>query len=165
MTSLFQIEGNLVALRGLIEASNETGEIDPELCNWLENSEGEFNLKVESYCGVIGELLAVAEARKSEVARLTVLQRLAEKRAKSLKDSLKRTFHVLGVIDVETTRYRVRVRKAGGMLPLIIEGDVPEGYQQAVMQNNTAAIRDALIAGCQLGFARLGERSDVLVIS
>ena len=165
MTSLFHIEGNLVALRRLIESSNENGEINPQLCIWLENSEGEFNLKVESYCGVIGELLAIAEARKAESARLVVLQRLAEKRAKTLKDSLKRTFHVLGVHDVETTRYRVRVRKAGGMLPLIIEGDVPAGYQQAVMQNDTAAIRDALAAGCQLGFARLGERSEVLVIS
>ena len=167
MTSLFRIEGDLIALRQLIEEDMVTGEISPQLGLWLTDSEGLFDSKVESYCGVIGELEALAEARKVEAARIKALQVKTEARIRSMRDALKSSFQNLGVERLETTRYRVRLQRPGGLAPLILEDSepIPSEFCRLVQQADKEKIRAALTAGEVLMFARLGERVKVLVIS
>lgn len=169
MPSLFDIEGDMAALMAMLEDESgvdEDGEIHPQLLKWLEESEGQFERKVENYCSLIGELKAVADARKSEANRIRELQALAENKADRMKKTLFEVFKRMKIEKCETTRYKLRVQNAGGYLPLIVDEfqAIPQEFQKVTVQADRDAIRAALDSGKELPFAKLGERSKVLII-
>lgn len=169
MSNIFEIEGDLTALAMLLqeEASvDDTGEINSHLAAWIEESEGEFGAKIEGYCGLMGTLTAMADARKVEVRRLQELESQARSTAERMKKVLLEVLVRLGRDRVETTRYRLRLQKAGGMQPMTIDEffEIPEKFVQMVKVIDKPAIRAALESGNELPFAKLGDRATILVI-
>ena len=169
MSNIFEIEADLIALEKLLEEDtsvDENGEINSQLAEWLEESEGEFRNKVESYCGLMGSLTALADARKVEVRRLQELESQARSTAERMKKVLLEVMVRLGRDRVETTRYKLRLQKAGGMQPMTIDEfvEIPEKFVQLVKVVDKAAIRASLESGNELPFAKLGDRATILVI-
>lgn len=168
MRSIFQLEGDLQALEALLaeDASvSEDGEINEHLAKWLEESEGQFEAKVEGYCGLMGQLTALADARKAEAQRLAVLEQEARNKATRLKTVLRDVLLRLNRQKVETARYKVRLQKAGGAQPMVVdEFSIPEEFMAVVKSPDRAAIRAALESGKTLPFAQLADRSTIIVI-
>lgn len=169
MANIFQLEGDIVALEALLseDASvDENGEINAQLAQWLEESEGNFSDKVEGYCGLMATFTALADARKAEVRRLQELEQQARNNAERLRKVLREVLMRLGRDKVETARYKLRLQKAGGQQPMTIDefAEMPEQFMQTIKTVDKAAIRAALESGKELPFAKLEERSTILVI-
>jgi hypothetical protein len=167
-TSLFKIEGDITALEMLLDEDasvDQHGEINGHLARWIEESEGQFEDKVENYCGLMAELTALADVRKLEVQRLQALEQATRKKAERLKTVLRDVLQRLGRQRVETVRYVCRLQKAGGAQPMLVdEFSIPDEFMAVVKSPDRAAIRAALESGKTLTFAALMERSTILVI-
>lgn len=165
MSTLFELTGQLESLRHTLESSD--GEIPPDLLAWLEGAEGEFAAKVEAYCNVIGELEALATARKAEVDRLKALHSTTAATISRMREALRESMIRTGQTRVETVRHKVWVQAAGGAQPLNIdEMGVPERFTRTVTHTepDREAIRKALESGESLPFACLAARGQILRI-
>jgi hypothetical protein len=92
-----------------------------------------------------------------------------ENRAKLLKQRLQWFFETHNLKSVETARYKLSLAKNGGKAPLILDENVPatqlpERFRRVSIDADIIAIRQALEAGEQLGFAQLGDRGQSLRI-
>ncbi len=130
---------------------------------WFEQLGTERNRKLDSYCALLGEMLARAEVRKAEAKRLIELASTEENRAKLLKDRLKWFFETHKVKTIETARYQLSLARNGGKAPLILKNGVlptelPEHFQRVSIDPDTAVIREFLEGGEKLNFAVLGDR-------
>lgn len=169
MATLWELEGDLAALEALLQEDasvDEAGQVNAQLDAWLTETEGAFASKVESYVGLMESLNALADARKAEALRVQELERQARNKADRLKAVLREVMLRLGRDKVESTRYKVRLQKAGGALPLVIDEfvEIPEQFLAVVKSPDRVAIRAALESGKNLPFAALGERGTILVI-
>lgn len=169
MASIFELEADLEALAALLseDASvDDSGEINAQLVQWLEESEGKFRDKIEGYCGLMGMFAALADARKAEIRRLQELEQQARNKAERLRKVLRDVLVRLNRQTVETVRYKLRLQKAGGQQPMTIDefAEMPEQFLQTIKTVDKAAIRAALESGKELPFAKLEERSTILVI-
>jgi hypothetical protein len=171
-TTLIDISKELLALNDALDALDGEDEQAAELQAWFDELLAETtearNAKLDNYAALIGELEARAAARRAEAARLADRARADENRAKWLKQALQDHFAQHGLKTVETARYRLTLAQNGGKAPLIVEEDkilptqLPVRFQS--VDFNHGAIRAALEAGEQLGFARLGERGQSIRI-
>lgn len=168
MSSLFALGHEVAALHLALDAeTDENGELPPSLVAWMESAEGRLEDKVDTYCGIIGELEALEAARKTEAARLRTLAAIAGNNAQRMRQAMKEVLDKISTPRVETTRYKVSIRANGGKLPLEIEdGRVPAEFIRStvVVQVDRDAIRQALELGEDLPFARLGQRGTSLII-
>lgn len=169
MANLWSIEGDIVALESLLAEDtsvDETGEVDARLAAWLEESEVAWADKVEGYCGIMGHLTALADARKAEVKRVQLLEQQARATAERMRTVLRDVMMRLGRDRVETTRYKLRLQKAGGVQPMTIDEfvEIPDQWKQTVQVIDKPAIRAHLESGNSLPFAALGERSTILIV-
>ena len=161
--TLFAISDDLEKLSDLLDECGDDAQQKELINNWFEQLGSERDLKLDSYCALVAEMLARAEVRKVEAKRLMELASTEENRAKLLKDRLKWFFETHNIKTVETVRYRLSLAKNGGKAPLILKDGVlptelPEHFQKVSIDPDTTAIREALERGEQLDFAVLGDR-------
>lgn len=161
--SLFGLGETLVELARIIDEC-EDGELDERLAAYLDATEGAVADKVETYCAMIREREARAQARENESKRMEELARVdnntADRMRRRLFDFMERT----GRQKMELPTAVVRTQNAGGKLPVQLLSPVPVTHCAISYTPNMTKIRGALESGEQLEFARLGERSRILVI-
>ena len=170
MSSLYGITQNLSyldhAITQAIEDDTPYDDISAMLAEHL-STEADFQQKVEAYCSYIADLQALADARAAEAKRIAALAQATASKAQTLKDALKHSLTVLSRNKVETDRFSVRVQRAGGKVPLILDETAVPGEwttSKVVVSPDKEKIRAALEAGECLEFASLGERGNVLII-
>jgi hypothetical protein len=168
MRTLFDISTDLEKLSELLDDCSDT-EQQEAISNWLESIGSERDKKLDGYAALIGEIEARAEARVAEAKRLTELAASDKAKVRLLKERLKWFFALHNLKKVETARYKLSLAANGGKAPLVISDEIlatnlPEQYQRVTVEPNTTAIREALEAGEELEFARLGERGTSLRI-
>lgn len=117
--SLFELTKNLAALEELLDREEDGDEINRMVVESL-TIRSQLNEKVEAYAGLIGELEALALARKQEADRLSRLTKSTQARADRLRKALMDGLKTCGVSKVKTLRYDVSIRKNGGKAPLIL---------------------------------------------
>jgi hypothetical protein len=163
MSTLFEIGDDAAALDALLEEIG--GDVsDPEAAaaidEWLQETEGALETKLDGYAALIGERAAKAKARKEEAKRLTELARMDENMAARLKERLQFFFEEHGIEKKETSRFKIALAQNGGKLPLLIDDvspdEIPDYYTKKELDRES--IREALEGGMPLNFARLGER-------
>jgi hypothetical protein len=163
-TSLFNLTAELQHIQSVM-MNSEGDELPQELIEWLDSTQEGFDRKVEGYCAVIGELEAIAAARKTEADRIYALGQLSQNHADRMKVALKDAMLKLETPKLETTRYKVWVQNAGGKLPIQIEAeDVPDEWKLVQLVIDKDGIRRTLEAGTSLPFAQLLPRGQVLRI-
>jgi|APGre2960657404_1045060.scaffolds.fasta_scaffold14144_6 hypothetical protein len=166
MSSLFELSSNVAALEAALENETNPESLQVLVDELVANKDGLVQ-KIENYAGFIGELQAVAEARAAEAKRVGELAKQSYNKVTRLKDALREALLRVGTKKVSTARYDIRVQKAGGKLPLVIdEARVTEEWRtvKTVVETDKDRIRSALEAGEILDFAELKERGDVLII-
>jgi hypothetical protein len=166
MTSLFELSSNVAALELALDNDSDPSTLQQIMDDLVANKEG-FNQKVEGYAGYIGELQSVADARSAESKRIGELAKATANKAQRLREALRDALVRVGLKKMSTTRYEIRIQKAGGKAPLVIdESRVSEEWTttRTITEINKDLIRAALEGGEVLDFAELAERSNVMVI-
>lgn len=146
----------------------ETGEFDEELiANTLEGVEGEIEAKLDSYGVIVNELQDDVDKLDKEIKRLDAKKKTITGSIDYLKKMVMYTMGQMDKKKVKGERFTWSIVKNGGKAPLVIDADilpldVPEDYQHIDIGFDRTAIREALEAGQELTFARLGERGESL---
>lgn len=166
MSSLFELTSNVAALEAALENESDPAALQAIVDELVVNRDS-LQQKVEGYASYIGELQSLAEARAAEAKRVGELAKATANKAARLKEALREGLLRVGARKISTTRYDVRLQKAGGKAPLVIdETRVTDEWTvtKTVVEPDKEKIRAALEAGEVLDFAELKERADVLVI-
>jgi hypothetical protein len=113
---LYEAVDALATVSGWIEEHGDEitaagGELSPELAELLDQAEGDFRDKAERVGLKIRELMATAEAVKSEEARLAQRRKAWEHAATSLKQYLQRGLEAAQMDSVKGTLCTVAIQK------------------------------------------------------
>lgn len=165
MSKLYEITGDLLTLQDMLEDSVE----DEVLKDTLEAVQGEYEIKLESYCKVIRNLEADIDALKAEADRLNtkraVLNANVERLKKAMYDSMKAT----NTPKIKGQLFTVAIQKNGGKIPVIVSPNADTSKLDDALVIYTEkpdldAIREYLSAGGKLDGFTLGERGESLRI-
>ncbi len=159
--SLFDFQQDKHALENLThEYLLSTGgdmsdeQVDGIIDEFLRETTGNINAKIDGYCGLIRSKMARVELRRGmmkpfadEAARYNDLAKTDEAFAKRLKARLLEYFHEEGIAKHETDHFKLAVAGNGGKAPLVIFGDVtPDEVAECytTREFNTERIRESL---------------------
>ncbi len=167
MSTLYELTDDLLALEAdFLEKGGELS--DEELDVYLRLQE-DLEAKLDRTAAFVRELEARAKMRKEEAARLSTLARSDEALAFRLKERMMAAMQALGKEKVETPRFRLSVRTAGGKQAVVLKvapEELPLRFQRQRIEADLDALRAALEAGDQeaLEVAELAARKRYLSI-
>ena len=168
MSSLYEVTGNILALQELLENPLDDEDI---LKDTLEAVQGEYELKLESYCKVIKNLEADMDALKAEAKRLTDKRKVLENNVDRLKKAMFDSMKATGTDKVKGQLFTVAIQRNGGVTPINydkndknITDNLPDQLVNIVETPNLEAIRELLEAGKVVEGFTLGERGESLRI-
>ncbi len=169
MLTLYAMESEWIKLDELLDESK--GEITPKVeaqIALIDSLEWDVEKKLEGYARAIKNYEALSEMQKKESDRLSDASKASANKAEKLKDRVKGFIKLVypEKASVPAGPFTLRVYTAGGIAPLAITGQVPNEYQIAktTYSVDQVKIRAEIDAGKELGFAKLGERKEVLKI-
>ena len=162
MSNLYELTADLLTLQEMLEENVD----EQVLIDTLEGVQGEYELKLESYCKVIKNLEADMEALKNEAKRLTDKRKVLENNVDRLKKAMFDSMKLTGTEKVKGALFTVAIQRNGGKLPVIVDVDVaelPDECVKVVESPDLEAISKMIDAGnCK--FAHYGERGESLRI-
>lgn len=162
--SLFGLTGEYLELKEMLT----DGDIDEQVINdSLESVEGAIEVKASGYVAVINQLDMEIDACKKHKAEWDAKLKVRENAKKNLKDRLLKGMMMLGKDELKAGDITLKVRNAGGVLPLIFDEnkDVPERFTKVTIETDNKLVREALEKGEKLDFAHFGERGKTLKIN
>lgn len=167
MSRLYDITGNILTLQEMLEEAVD----DQCLLDTLEGVQGEYEIKLESYCKVIKNLEADMEALKTEAKRLTDKRKVLENNVDRLKKAMFDSMKATNTDKVKGQLFTVAIQRNGGVVPINydkndknITAHLPEQLVNVVETPNLEAIRELLEAGKVVEGFTLGERGESLRI-
>lgn len=161
MSNLYQLTNNYETVLNMLYDEDADEQM---ILDTLEAIEGEIEDKADNYAKIIKELEAKQNARQEEAKRLTESAKVLKNRVKALKSNLFNSMKATGKTKFATDLFSFNIAKNGGKQTLTIDGEVPEEYTKAVIENDTDKIRQALENGEKLTFAHLEPRGESLRI-
>lgn len=165
---LYEITGELLALQEMLESPLDDEDV---LKDTLEAVQGEYEIKLESYCKVIRNLEADMEALKNEAKRLTDKRKTLENNVDRLKKAMFDSMKATNTPKVKGQLFTVAIQKNGGVIPINydkndknITANLPDHLVNIVKTPNLEAIRELLEAGKVVDGFTLGERGESIRI-
>lgn len=163
---LYEITGDILALQEMLESEVDDVTI---ITDTLEGVQGEYEFKLESYCKVIKNLEADAEALKNEAKRLTDRRKVLENNIDRLKKAMFDSMKATNTPKVKGQLFTVSIQKNGGKVPVIMADNVdlsklPDELVNVVESPNLEVIREWLETGNAVEGFSLGERGESLRI-
>lgn len=167
MKTLYEIGSALIELNDLCEEIegdlSRAGELSAAIEAYMASLEDQQAEKLDNYVGLIRQLEAEAVAARAEAEQWQQKARRRERRAQWLLENLQKHLDRTGQDRVRTASGReIAVVKNGGEQPLVIDPnatiDCNMDFVYPTYHWDKTAIREALAAGRELPFARLGER-------
>lgn len=142
--------------------------VDPDdeqvFLDTVEQLVAAIDFKADQYATVIDEIGGRIATVHKQIERLQKLEDALENNKKRMKEALITAMDKTGRTKIHTDLYTFSIQKNGGVLPLVIDGEVPDSFKKVVLENDNKKIRDALNNGEVLPFAHLGERGRLLSI-
>ena len=161
MANLYDITGDLLTLMDMLD------EVDDQvLKDTLEAVQGEYEIKLESYCKVIKNLEADIDALKNEAKRLIDKRKLLENNIDRLKKAMFDSMKTTGTTKIKGQLFSVSIQKNGGKLPVIVDVDtayLPKELVKVVESPDLEAIAKLIDSG-NTQYAHYGERGESLRI-
>lgn len=155
-TTLFDIIGEYQQLYEL--ATSEEEQAEQVFIDTLESIKGELDIKSAGYVAVINRLEAEM-AKADEVAKAYASVAKSRKNAiKRMKDTLLYAMDVMDVTEMSAGDLTIKIKKNGGMQPLVIDGDVPDSLTKVTIEPDNDKIRAYLKEHDDCEFAHLEER-------
>ena len=162
MSTLFEITSDV---EQLYELATMDEEMDEQLFqDTLDGLLGELEVKAGGYCNVIKQLEMEADRAKNMSLVWEQKQKQRENAIKRMKEALRDAMIRTDQKQIDAGEYTIKLQKNGGKAPLIIDGEVPDGYQKVIYETDKDKIRKDLEAGKELPFAYLEERGQHVVI-
>lgn len=144
----------------------EDPEIEPELiADTMEAVAGEIENKAVGYAKVIKCAEADAEVIEIEISRLMARKKAIKNGVDRMKASLMMSMQACGIkkVDIDP-RFKITIKKNGGLQPMEIVGDVPEEFMyHPEPEPDKKKIREYLKDN-QVEWAVLKERGESLLI-
>lgn len=165
MSKLYELTTDLMTLQEMLE-----GDLDDQcLLDTLEAVQGEYEIKLESYCKVIKNLEADMDALKAEAKRLTDKRKTLENNIDRLKKAMFDSMKATNTDKVKGTLFTVAIQRNGGKVPVIVADDVdtsklPDNLVKVVESPDLDAIRELLESGKTVEGFTLGQRGESLRI-
>ena len=172
--TLYEISEHLKAIEEVLTetegeiADDTAGEM---LAEWFDQLTDQRDAKIDSYCRLIAELGARAEARRAEILRLGALVDAGDRAVTRLKNALKAFLDAHNLTRLETASFKLTVAKNGGKAPLVIPDawredavNAPEAYHRTYVKLDAEAIRADLEAGQTVEGCAIGDRGTHLRI-
>ena len=140
-------------------------EIDEQVVNdTLEALMGEIEVHAAGLVPVLDRIDMEIDACKKHKDEWATAEKVRKNRKSRFTDMIKNTMSAIGKSELNAGDVTFKLQNAGGQLPLIVDGDVPERFTKITIETDNGLIRKALENGETLDFARFGERSKVLKI-
>jgi predicted nuclease with TOPRIM domain len=162
MSRLYEITGNLLTLQEMLEDSVD----DQCLLDTLEGVQGEYEIKLESYCKVIKNLEADMNALKAEEERLSNKRKTLENNVKRLKKAMFDSMKATGIDKVKGQLFSISIQRNGGKTPVVVDvvtDKLPDNCVKVVKSPDLEALAKLIDAGgCK--YAHYGERTESLRI-
>lgn len=162
MSKLYELTADLLTLQEMLEENVD----EQVLIDTLEGVQGEYELKLESYCKVIKNLEADMEALKNEAKRLTDKRKVLENNVDRLKKAMFDSMKLTGTEKVKGALFTVAIQRNGGKLPVIVDvptDQLPDELVKVVESPDLEAIAKLLEKG-ESPLAHYGERGESLRI-
>lgn len=160
---LYELTSDLLVLQEMLEETVD----DQCLLDTLEGVQGEYEVKLESYCKVIKNLEADMEALKAEAKRLTDKRKVLENNVDRLKKAMFDSMKLTGTDKVKGQLFTVAIQKNGGKLPVIVDVDtseLPDELVKITESPDLEAIYEVLTTHGTSKYAHFGERGESLRI-
>lgn len=155
-TTLFDIVGEYQQLYDL--ATSEEEQAEQVFIDTLESIKGELDIKSAGYVAVINRLEA-EQAKADEIAKAYASVAKSRKNAiKRMKDTLLYAMDVMEVSEMAAGDMTIKIKKNGGMQPLVIDGNVPDSLTKVTIEPDNEKIRAYLKDHEDCEFAHLEER-------
>jgi hypothetical protein len=161
MNELFNLVGQI---KEVYEMMTDP-EVDEQVVNdTLEGLMGELSVHAAGIVQLRDRLDMEIDTCKKHKDEWATAEKVRKNRKARLDDLIKATMTQLGVDEIEAGDVTLALKNAGGKLPLVIDGTVPEKYTKITIENDNELIRKALDSGETLDFAHYGERSKSIKI-
>ena len=153
--TLFDIVGEFQELYNL--ATSEEIEAEEAFIDTLESLKGELEAKSSGYVAVINRLES-EQARAEEIAKTYSAVAKSRKNAiKRMKDTLLYAMDSLDRAEMPAGDLTIRIKKNGGLQPLVIDGDVPDSMMKVIVEPDNDKIR-TFLKDNECDWAHLEER-------
>ena len=153
--TLFDIVGEFQALYELATSEDVQGE--EAFIDTLNSLSAELETKSGGYVAVINRLEA-EQTKADEIAKAYAAVAKSRKNAvRRMKDTLLYAMDELGLTEMPAGDLTIKIKKNGGLQPLVITGDVPDNMTKVTIEPDNDKIR-AYLKDNECEFAHLEER-------
>lgn len=153
--TLFDIVGEFQMLYDL--ATDEDVKSEEAFIDTLNSLSTELETKSGGYVAVINRLEAEMVKAKEISEAYGAVAKSRENAIKRMKDTLLYAMDSLGVTELPAGDLTIKIKKNGGLAPLVIDGDVPDNMTKVTIEPDNKKIREYLKDN-ECTFAHLEER-------
>lgn len=140
--TLFDIVGEFQQLYEM--ATTEEEQSEQVFLDTLDSLCGELNTKSAGYVAVINRLEA-EQSRAEEIAKAyNAVAKSRKNHIKQMKDALLYAMDNLDLTEMPAGDLTIKIKKNGGVQPLVITGDVPENMNKVIIEPDNNKIREFL---------------------
>lgn len=167
---LYEIAQVYKALQEQLDSVETPDEMRQVLIDTMESLGMDFEDKAENMAALIAENNAMVDACEKEISRLSDKVTRLKAQNTSIKNYLKMEMQIIGKRKVTAGIWQISIAKNGGKIPIewntlnLDISSLPERFIKREENLNIVAVREALEAGEELSFAKLGERGESLRI-
>lgn len=141
MSTLFEIVDEF---HELYELATDP-EVDPDVfADTLEALTGELEVKGKGYVSVIKQLEMEMTQANIVAEQFKAKAKVRENHIKQMKEALKTAMTSIGTDTVEAGDWTIKIKKNGGVQPLVITGDVPDNMMKVIVEPDNTKIREYL---------------------
>ena len=140
MATLYEITGEYTAL---LDYADDP-EYEQTFIDTLESVKGELDVKAEQYAAIIKEIDAETKKFDAEIERLTQRRDVMKANVKRMKERLMGAMKTMGVPEIKTDHFKLKIVNNGGLQPLVVDGDVPQNMTKVTVAPDNDKIREYL---------------------
>lgn len=169
MRPLHEMTADYRMLQDQLDSAETPEEMRQTLMDTMESIGGEIEDKAENMAAMVSDNKAMIMACKTEIQRLTDKVKRLDNQNDSIMSYMMMEMRFAGIRKIKAGTWQISIAKNGGKIPIewsenINTDELPSYYTKVTKEIDTTAVRNALEAGVELDFARLGERGESLRI-
>ncbi len=140
--TLFDIYGEFQDLYAMATSDEEQAE--QVFIDTLDSLKGELEAKSSGYVAVMTRLKAEQKRAEEIVETYQAIVNARKRAIKHMNDTLITVMDGLDISEMPAGDVTIKIKKNGGVQPLVIDGDVPDNMTKVTIAPDNAKIREYL---------------------
>lgn len=140
--TLFDIYGEFQELYAM--ATSEEEQAEQVFIDTLDSLKGELEVKSSGYVAVMTRLKAEQKKAEEIVETYQAVVNARKRAIKHMNDTLMTVMDGLNLSEMPAGDMTIKIKKNGGVQPLVIDGDVPDNMTKVTVEPDNAKIREYL---------------------